>query len=131
MTDFDTRIVRNAIQTPDGTIIESNHRHDYVSHVDEVDGETYMVDGGLDYIRRSNAHKDLSVFMGDGHEVVRANLSWGTYGKDGTEPYHRIFLKDMETSHIQACLDTQHQMYPQVRESMETELKYRESRGLE
>ena len=50
------RIVSNRIRTPDGTILESMHRHDYVTYTD-ANGKEYMVDGGLDYLRR-NVHDD-------------------------------------------------------------------------
>ena len=39
-------LVRNAMRTPDGTIIRSRHRHDYVTHKD-ANGSEYMLDGGL------------------------------------------------------------------------------------
>jgi hypothetical protein len=42
----ETRIVANRIRTPDGTILESKHRHDYVTYTD-ANGKQYMVDGGL------------------------------------------------------------------------------------
>jgi len=44
------KIVLNRIKTPDGTILTSYHRHNYVSHIDN--GELYAVDGGNDYLRR-------------------------------------------------------------------------------
>lgn len=38
-------IVYSAIKTPDGTILESKHVHDYQSYLD-ANGETYLLDGG-------------------------------------------------------------------------------------
>jgi hypothetical protein len=121
------KIIRNALQTPDGTILESNYRHDYKTHVDTTNGKTYMVDGGLDYIRRNmnGDEKDLSVSLDDGHEVVREEMKWGTYGKDGNETLRFIKLKDMTTDHILACLENVKNMYPQYQEAMQNEIKYR------
>ena len=119
-------IVYNAIQTPDGTIIESRHRHDYQTHTD-VNGKTYMVDGGMEYLRR-NAHDDytdLSVTLDDGHEAVREALTWGTRGIDNKQPLTYVKLRDMDIDHIEACLATQHQMHKNIRTAMQNELLYR------
>lgn len=58
-----SNILKNAIKTPDGTIIESKHRHDFVSYTDK-NGKYYAVDGGLDYLRRlgDNDYTELSEF---------------------------------------------------------------------
>lgn len=121
-----SELLYNAIRTPDGTVISSNHRHDYQTHVD-ANGKEYMVDGGLDYVRRS-AHGDeldICLYEGDSHSLVREVLSWGTYGKNGDQPLTYILLKDMETEHIQACLDTVDTMLPQIRSTMQNELEFR------
>ncbi len=121
-------IIYSAMRTPDGTVIESRHRHDYVTHKD-ANGKEYMLDGGLDYVR-SSANGDeeyITVTLEDGHDKVREYLTWGTRGKDGRQPLRYVKLKDMTTDHIQACLDTQLQMRPAYRTAMENELEYREN----
>jgi hypothetical protein len=58
-------IILNAIQTPDGTVLISKNRYDYVCHKDD-NGSFYSVDGGNFYVKRScekNDYKELSVFV--------------------------------------------------------------------
>lgn len=119
-------IIRNALRTPDGTVICSRSRHDYVTHTD-ANGKTYMVDGGFDYVRCS-AHDDqemLMVTLDQPHEQVREALEWGTRGPLGTEPLRLVKLCDMSTDHIQACLDNVPNMLEQFRIAMQQELTWR------
>ena len=121
-------LVYNAIRTPDGTILESRHRHDYVTYQDK-NGKEYMVDGGLEYTRR-NVHaeapyEELSVYTTDGHDRVREAVKWGTYGINGDQPLTHILLKDMNTEHIEACLENVPSMHPAYKESFKEELKLR------
>ena len=58
-------ILSSRMRTPDGTILESCYRHDYVTHTD-ANGKEYMLDGGLDYVR-SSANGDeemLTIYTG-------------------------------------------------------------------
>lgn len=101
------QLIRNAIQTPDGTVLESYHRHDYKSHTD-ANGERYIIDGGLDYIRTSQNKvpaKSLALTTDDPHEVVREHLKWGTYGKNGDEALKWVSLSEMSSEHILAVFD--------------------------
>lgn len=117
----------SAIITPDGTRLESAHRHDYNAHTD-ANGEMYVIDGGLDYIRTS-VNKvpavNACVYSDDPHEVIRESFKWGTYGKNGDEPLQRKTLDSLDTSHIVAILDTQHQLKAHIRKVFEDELVYR------
>lgn len=125
-------IVHNALRTPDGTTIESRTRHDYVTHVDQ-NGNTYMIDGGLDYVR-SSAHGDeeyLTVYSDEGHDYIRRRVTWGTRGINGDEPLRYVPIAEMSTDHIEACLETQTRMYPQIRKVMEDELAFRINIGEE
>ena len=103
-------IVANKIRTPDGTILQSFHRHDYKTHTDK-NGLTYMVDGGLDYLRRAvhedHPYEELSVYASDPHETIREAFHWGTRGVDGNSPLKRVALGKLTTPHIKAILETQ------------------------
>jgi len=126
---FPEQILRNAICTPDCTVIESKHRHDYRTHLDEVSGEMYMVDGGMAYLKRSVNSvpaDDWSVTTNDEFEVIREVFTWGSYGKDGKQRRTEIKLKDMTTEHIQAVLATQqHIRGTVVQQLFKQELLYR------
>ena len=124
----EARIVSNRIRTPDGTILESMHRHDYRTYVD-ANGKEYMVDGGLDYLRR-NVHDDapyeeLSVYADDLHIEIRSVFKWGTRGKDGKQPLTYVPLKDLTTEHIEAILETQTHIQEHIRKIFLDELSFR------
>ena len=120
-------ILSNKMRTPDGTILESKHRHHYVTHLD-ANGKEYMLDGGLDYVRRS-ANGDeqlLTVYHDDPHEIIRNEVTWGTFGKNGDESIKYVAIADMSTEHLKACLDTQKAtMRPAMYSVMTDELEYR------
>lgn len=108
-------IIRNAIMTPDGTYLRSYHRHDYKEHKDALTGETYIVDGGYDYLRRSiNTIPPISldVYLSDPFEMIREAFVWKSYGKNYEHLPDGIYIKlcDMTTEHIRAILETQTQI---------------------
>ena len=121
-------ILSSRMRTPDGTILESRYRHDYVTHTD-ANGKEYMLDGGLDYVR-SSANGDeemLTVTAKDSHEMIRLLVTWGTYGKNGDETMVHVKIADMSTEHLQACIDTQKAtMRPAIYKVMQEELEYRD-----
>lgn len=100
-------IVYNAIRTPDGTILESKHVHDYVSHTD-ANGEYYFTDGGSEYLRRSInkiSAEDLSLYSDAPFEQLREVIVRGSRGKSMDEPLKYVILKDIEDEHLQAIID--------------------------
>ncbi len=102
------KLLANVMRTPDGTVLQSCHVHDYVEHID-ANGRLYMIDGGVQYIRRTwyedDNGEDLSVYTDDPHSKIRDWFRWGTYGKDGKGPLTWKKLKYMSTDHIQRILD--------------------------
>jgi len=121
-------ILSNKMRTPDGTILESKHRHDYVTHTD-ANGKEYMLDGGFDYVRCSaNGDEEmLTVTSDDSHEVIREAVKWGTYGKDGDEPLSYVTIAGLNPYHLRAILDTQRwNMRLALYKVMQDEVKYRE-----
>lgn len=127
MTQEIIPILSNRMITPDGTILESRYRHDYVTHLDN-NGKEYMLDGGLDYVR-SSANGDeylLTIYADYSHELIRLHAKWGTYGKQGDQPLKYVAIADMETEHLQACFDGQRWLpRPAMYKVMQDELEYR------
>lgn len=101
------RLILSRIQTPDGTILTSYHRHDYVTHID-ANGETYILDGGNDYQRTSvniEPYKDLSIWSDAPYEIIRENFHRGGRGKNGDEPLKWIPLSKMSDEWIKNCIE--------------------------
>lgn len=101
------RLILSRIQTPDGTILTSYHRHDYVTHTDK-NGETYMLDGGNDYQRVnicSEPYKDLSVWSDAPYEIIRESFHRGGRGKNGDEPLKWVPLCDMSDEWVKNCIE--------------------------
>lgn len=125
----------NAIRTPDGTIIQSLHRHDYVQHLD-ANGHTYAVDGGRDYRRRIGSIGDCAeecVYTDDNHELIRERVKWGSYGKEGTSTLHVSPVKDLSSDHIKSILGANPrghnylQLDPAMEKVMSDELEWRDN----
>jgi hypothetical protein len=126
------RILLNRIRTPDGTVLTSHYRHDYQTHTD-ANGKHYMVDGGTAYLRRSanGDEVDLSVYLTDDHHANRAAFHWGTRGPDGKQPLTWKPLRELDTDHIKAILETQNQIRGgHIEQLMLTELEYRNANQL-
>jgi hypothetical protein len=122
----ESRILLNRIKTPDGTILTSYNRHNYVEYKDTLTKEVLMVDGGTDYLRRNvGTYEELSVYDDGSHITRRSAVHWGTRGKDGKQPLVYKLLKDLDSDHIEAILKTQHQISDFYKEVFKEELKYR------
>ena len=108
---MEKRLIYNAIRTPDGTILQSKHRHDFNSYTD-ANGQFYAVDGGLEYSRRSfdiRDFEDLSLYTTDVPQEKWAKyLVWGkNYDKDMNRLPETIWtpIREMDVDHICAILD--------------------------
>jgi hypothetical protein len=122
----ETRLLLNRIKTPDGTILTSYNRHDYLTHKDAITKEVLMVDGGNDYARRHvGTYEELSVYDDGSHLTRRSALHWGTRGRDNKQPLTYKPIKDLDSDHIEAILRTQTQLSEFYKEVFKDELKYR------
>ena len=120
------KLIKNSIMTPDGTVLISRYSHDYQSHKDE-NGETYVCDGGLSYIRRSiniEPYTDLSLYSDDPFLKLRKGIEWGSYGKNGDEPLHYKSISNISTNHIKAILSNCI-VADYMKEIFEKEISYR------
>ena len=122
-------ILNSRMRTPDGTILESKHRHDYVTHMD-ANGKEYMLDGGLDYVRCS-AHGEeemLTIYTDHPHELIRAAVKWGTYGPEGNQTLTYIKISEMSSDHLRKCVFAKGMMIrASIKQAMRNELEYRDA----
>ena len=119
-------LIANRWQCPDGTVLQSLHRYDYVTHVDTITGEICVVDGGTyGIIRTSGNLKSLCVYSNDPHEDQREFFFWGSYVRDGKQPLTWIALKDLTHDHIESIIRTQTRIAPEIKELFLNELHYR------
>ena len=97
-------LIANRWRTPDGTLLESKHVHDYVYHQD-ANGEYYFIDGGHDYIRMSKnviPMKNECVYADDDWEIVRKAELRGTATKNFT--ILMVPLYKMSDRHVLKCI---------------------------
>tara|TARA_Y100000310_G_scaffold227068_1_gene229273 strand:+ start:10444 stop:10872 length:429 start_codon:yes stop_codon:yes gene_type:complete len=99
----------NKIICPDGTVLESRHRYDFVGHV-QADGREYFVDGGLEYQRIGYSDKeyiDCTCYSDDPIEKIREHFTWVSYSDKHGEPLDEpkwTLLKDITDEHLQALV---------------------------
>lgn len=98
------KLIQNAIEIPDGTILISRNTHDYQSK----DG--YFVDGGLDYCRYGcpaggeNKFKQLFLDEDSTLNELKEKLIWGTRGLQGGTNVGWVKLIDCDTNHLNNIL---------------------------
>ena len=130
---FMANLVLNRIKTPDGTILTSYHRHDFVTHEDK-NGLTYFIDGGTEF-RKASRHDDhpyenLCVYDDDDFEIVRESYHWGTRGIKGDQPVKWVALSQLDTDHIEAILETETYLKEHRLKLFREELAYRKEHKL-
>jgi len=122
------RILRNAIRTPDGTILESTFRWDYRGHLDTVNNVYYTVDGVLDYLKRSGGFfEDLTLTEQTPHYILREYVTWGVWNskKARHDPKAICSLSLSHIHNILTKLDRE-TIYPQIVDLLENEILYRD-----
>lgn len=121
-----THLLVNKWKCKDGTILNSRHRHDYVSYTDS-NGNWSFLDGGLEgYIRHSGNLEPLCVYSTDPHEKIRDNFEWTSYGRNGDEELHYILLKNLTDEHIASIIRTQTHLSEHITKVFTDEVKFRE-----
>jgi hypothetical protein len=104
---MDKRLILSRIKTPDGTILTSYHRHDFVSHIDK-NGERYILDGGNEYQRFATTKEpfeDLSIWSDAPYGIIRESFHRCGRGKNGDEPLKWVPMSEMSDSWLKACVE--------------------------
>ena len=69
--------------------------------------------------------QDTDESFKENHELLRVELTWGTYGKGGKDKYKTVKISELTTVHIEAILLTQNQINSMIKKVLINELKYR------
>lgn len=121
------------IRTPDGTVLTSEHVHDFVTHTDK-NGEKYMLDGGSDYQRtyiNKEPATDVSIYTFSPFEEIRKYVKRGTFDKDGNRIWKPVCeLSDKHLENI--IIYNKENGIPQNKFSdvIEREIAYRKEHGI-
>lgn len=96
-------IIYRHLQTPDGTILISRHRHDFLSYKDKND-KVYLLDGGVSsgYYRSSvnGDEKFFEVTSDDKFEVIREYFErWNRHS------HEYVKLKNISDTWLQNIID--------------------------
>lgn len=125
------KLIANRWVAPDGEVIQSRHRHDCVFYTCTKTMQQCMVDGGIEgYIRLSGPLKDACVYSDASHEKKREAFVWGSRGVDDKQPSVYNALKDLETNHVEAIIDTQTHLPDYIMQMFEDELIYRKENNV-
>ncbi len=127
------QLLHNSIKCPDGTILVSQHRHDFVQH-EQADGREYFVDGGLSYQRIGFSDKeytDLSVYTDSPHEDIRNCFTWTRQFDENMDKLpkpEQVLLKNITESHLKALVKWTETGYPDyINEVFKNETKWRDN----
>ena len=132
---MERQLILSRIQTPDGTILTSWHRHDYVTHLD-ANGEEYMWDGGTDYQRYNickEPFKDLSIYSDSPFEVIRQNYYRGSRGKNGDQSFTWTPMNEMSNQWLKNCIEYNTQLFRKdcfANKMYRKELQYRRDNNI-
>ena len=128
------KLILNRIRTPDVKILTSRNVHDYKCYKDK-NGDTYINDGGVEYLRRSVnviPWEELSLYSDDPFEKLREGIEWGSRGKNGNEPLHYKSISKTSSNHINSIL-SKIKIAEYLKELFEKEISHRnecETKGL-
>ena len=132
---MEKRLLYNAICTPDGTVLHSKHRHDFIKYKDK-NGYVYMNDGGNEYKRRGADkfdYEDISVCDDGKHKTRRKYLYWGKNYDENMKLLPKtewISIENISTEHITAIISggyvDNNSFYKEV---FTKELKFRKKNG--
>lgn len=132
-SDPGREVLISRMMTPDGTVLESLHVHDYVTHTD-ANGEVYMLDGGCEYTRSSvndEPATDVSICSDSPFPLIRRRVRRGTFDREGRRIWKPVC--ELSDSHLRNILKYNEERgigENRFSRVIEREIAYREENGV-